>query len=224
MRTIAIGDIHGCLAALQGLLDEIAPTAGDTIVTLGDYIDRGPDSRGVIAHLMTLAEVCHLVPILGNHDEMLLQLVDGRKELFDSWIAYGGATTLGSYDVRTPEEIPDDHLAFLRQCAAWHETAEHLFFHAGYDPDVPLERLPAEVLRWRSLRDGVPGPHPSGKRAILGHTSQRSGEILDLGYLVCIDTRCYGGQWLTAMEAETGRIWQVDPRGHRRNGQMPSLP
>ncbi len=62
----------------------------------------------------------------------------------------------------------------------------------------------------------IPGPHESGKRAIVGHTSQKSGEILDLDHIVCIDTYCYGGRWLTALEVETGRLWQVDPHGHPR--------
>ena len=69
-RLIAIGDIHGCLAALLSILDAIKPTGEDTIVTLGDYIDRGPDSRGVIDCLIQIAIFdCHLVPLLGNHDE-----------------------------------------------------------------------------------------------------------------------------------------------------------
>lgn len=216
MRTIAIGDIHGCVAALAGLLDWIAPSRDDTIVTLGDYIDRGPDSRGAIERLLLLAGQCHLVPILGNHDELLLDIVAGRQESLGFWLSFGGDATLASYGVSTAQEIPENHLAFLRGCLPWYETADHLFFHAGYDPRLPLDRQPGDVLRWRSLRDDAPGPHPSGKRAVVGHTSQRSGEILDLGHLVCIDTRCYGDLWLTALDVHSGQVWQVGPRGDRR--------
>jgi serine/threonine protein phosphatase 1 len=71
--------------------------------------------------------------------------------------------------------------------------------------------------RWLSLRDWVPPPHVSGKTAIVGHTAQRSGEILDLGYLKCIDTWCYGGGWLTALEVNTGQVWQADAQGNLRS-------
>jgi len=71
-RTIAIGDIHGCPDALAAVLDAVAPVREDTVVTLGDYIDRGPDSRGVLVQLLALAGRCRLVPLLGNHEEALL--------------------------------------------------------------------------------------------------------------------------------------------------------
>jgi serine/threonine protein phosphatase 1 len=71
-------------------------------------------------------------------------------------------------------------------------------------------------LRWESLRDGIPDSHVSGKRAIVGHSSQKSGEVLDVGHLVCIDTYCYGGGWLTAMDVVTEELWQVDRHGEFR--------
>src|SRR4029453_4765190 len=71
-RTIAIGDIHGCAAALGALVAAIEPTADDTLVALGDYVDRGPNSRGVLDELLALAKRCRLVPLLGNHEIMLL--------------------------------------------------------------------------------------------------------------------------------------------------------
>ena len=76
-RTIAIGDIHGCSAALDALLKTIRPRPEDRIVTLGDYINRGPDSRGVIERLIELKDRCRLVPLLGNHDQMLLEARSG---------------------------------------------------------------------------------------------------------------------------------------------------
>ena len=76
--TIAIGDIHGCSAALDALLDAIRPRPEDTIVTLGDYINRGPDSRGVLDRLIDLGRRCRLVPLLGNHDQMLLEARSGQ--------------------------------------------------------------------------------------------------------------------------------------------------
>ena len=76
---------------------------------------------------------------------------------------------------------------------------------------------PTETLLWESLKVRQPGPHCSGKTAIVGHTSQKSGEILDLGHLKCIDTRCYGEGWLTAMDVESGQVWQADKNGRLRD-------
>ncbi len=114
-RTIAIGDIHGCLAALETLLSAVDLKADDTIVTLGDYIDRGPDSRGSLERLLRLQGQCRLVPLLGNHDEMLLNLYDGQSQLYVDWLLFGGNTTLESYATLRPEDIPPAHINF---CAA----------------------------------------------------------------------------------------------------------
>ena len=93
-RTIAISDIHGCLAALDTLLAAIEPQPADTLVLLGDYIDRGPHSRGVIERLLALQQKCHLVPLLGNHDEMMLDIYDGQTDLYIDWLMFGCAPPL----------------------------------------------------------------------------------------------------------------------------------
>ncbi len=109
-RTIAIGDIHGCSAALDALLEAIRPRPEDCIVTLGDYINRGPDSRGVIERLMGLQGYCHLVPLLGNHEEMLFEALAGGYPL-DYFLGVGGDATLDSYGTdRDLSFIPDDHI------------------------------------------------------------------------------------------------------------------
>jgi len=212
-RTIAIGDIHGHLAALETILETVDPRADDTLVLLGDYVDRGPDVRGVIDRLIALTNRCRLVPILGNHDEMLLEILAGRREWFGDWLGFGGSTTLASYNCVVPEQIPDEHITFLQNCAQYHETDGHFFVHASYVPDLPLDEQPGNVLRWESLRAHQPGPHYSGKVAICGHTAQDGGRILDLGHLKCIDTCCYGDGCLTAMDVETGQVWQADKGG-----------
>jgi serine/threonine protein phosphatase 1 len=215
-RTIAIGDIHGCLAALEAVLAAVRPRAEDTVVTLGDYIDRGPDSRGVIERLLRLGRECRLVPLLGNHDEMLLKLYDGQSELYVDWLLFGGNATLESYGSMRPEDIPPEHIDFLRGCRLFYEMQGHFFVHGNYMVDLPFEAQPVETLLWDSLKARQPGPHCSGKAAIVGHASQRSGEILDLGYVKCIDTWCYGEGWLTALDVYGGQVWQVDKRGQRR--------
>ncbi len=214
-RTIAIGDIHGYSAALDALLDAIRPCPEDTIVTLGDYINRGPDSRGVIERLMDLPRRCRLVPILGNHDQILLEARSGLRLM--ALIGMGGIATLNSYgpgrDIRL---IPQAHFQFLEGCRDFYETDTHIFVHANYFPDIPMEEQPVMMLRWESISDMPPRPHVSGKTVIAGHTSQRSGEILDLGYVKCIDTDCYGGGSLTALDVQTGKSWQADRQGNMR--------
>jgi serine/threonine protein phosphatase 1 len=225
-RIIAIGDVHGCLAALEAILDRVDLAADDTLVTLGDYVDRGPDSKGVIDALLAVAKKCRLIPILGNHEEMLLGVVDGKISPAD-WLRAGGLATLESYgppagsaDPAEPEPdmtaIPQAHIDFFRSCRDYHETDTHLLLHANYDPALPLAQQEPATIRWRSLRASVPGPHCSGKTAIVGHTPTRSGEIFDVGYLKGIDTYCYGGGWLTALDLASGEIWQADRDGALR--------
>jgi serine/threonine protein phosphatase 1 len=222
-RTIAVGDIHGCLAAVRALLEAIGPRANDTIITLGDYVDRGPDSRGVLDELIALRSRCRLIPLLGNHDEMFLEICSGQTELFDEWLPFGGNATVASYGGRVPEGVPDEHLEFLRACPSYHESQRHLFVHASYVAHLPLAEQPVEVLHWESLKFRQPGPHCSGKTAIVGHTAQKDGEILDLGYLKCIDTCCYGEGWLTVLDVDSGRLWQADRHGRMRRPEGPEI-
>jgi serine/threonine protein phosphatase 1 len=220
-RTIAIGDIHGCSLALEALLAAIGPRPEDVIVTLGDYINRGPDSRGVLDRLIALEGRCTLIPILGNHDQTLLGALNGERRGLSNLLDMGGRATLASYGAGRITEadlarIPPEHVAFLRSCRDFHETETHIFAHAQYDPNLPMDEQSSLWLRWESLRDGIPDPHDSGKRVIVGHSSQKSGEILDLGHVVCIDTFCYGGGWLTALDVRTDEVWQANRDGELR--------
>jgi serine/threonine protein phosphatase 1 len=216
-RLIAIGDIHGCLAALLRLLDAIKPTGDDTIVTLGDYIDRGPDCRGVIDCLIRMQSNCRLVPLLGNHDVLLIDIRNGQSSLYNDWLLFGGKATLMSYGTLRPEEIPADHIEFLENCMLYYDTEKHIFLHGTYDPALPMERQSLQTLLWDKIRPTPPTPHCSGKTVIVGHTAQRTGQILDLGYLKCIDTCCYGDGYLTALDINTGQIWQADKTGRMRD-------
>jgi len=214
-RIIAIGDIHGYWKALTALLEAADPRPSDLLIPLGDYVDRGPNSPQVIEEMIRLRDRCRLVPILGNHDEMLLEIYHGAPGIED-WLSFGGRETLAAYDSLNPEAIPAEHVAFLENCVPYYETERHLFVHASYVADLPLEQQPPDVLRWQSLHYVQPGPHCSGKIAICGHTADKDGLILDLGYLKCIDTCCYCGNWLTALEVTTAEIWQATPEGKLR--------
>ena len=214
-RTIAIGDIHGYTAPLEAILTLVAPAADDTVVLMGDYVDRGPDSRGAIERIIELSRHCRTVPLLGNHDHLFAEVCQGRGDLRPDWLGYGGSQTVASYG-RVPEDVPWTHLDFLAACPRYYETDSHFFVHANYDAKEPILAQPAALLLWQSLRDRLPGPHISGKTAIVGHTAQKNGEIFDLGYLKCIDTFLYGGGWLTAIDVENGQVWQVDQTGRAR--------
>ena len=211
-RTIAIGDIHGHSAALAGLLQQLALASDDTLVLLGDYVDRGPDSKGVIELILGLRDRCRLVPLMGNHEEMMLQARTDRRARW-MWLDNGGDQALLSYgDEGNPRSIPESHYEFLNSLARLHETETHFFVHANYSPNFKLSEQPSMTALWLPL-DDPPGPHYSGKTAVVGHTPQPSGRVLDLGHLVCIDTGCGFGGLLTAYEPSSGRIWQVDERG-----------
>ena len=222
MRVFAIGDIHGCCEALKTLTDALQLTSEDVLVTLGDYVDRGPDSNGAIAHLIALQPQVTLVPLRGNHEIMMKQaLLDRDGVLF--WLRFGGDATLASYEAESPEDIPVEHLVFLDSTLPYFETENHLFVHANLLPDVPLDKQPDEVLYWQHLSKywfRKPPRHMSGKTMICGHTSQPSGKILNLGNIICIDTFAHGGQWLTCLEPETGTYWQSNESGDLRTGKL----
>ncbi len=213
-RLIAIGDIHGCSQAIETLIEAIAPTEQDTIVTLGDLIDRGPDSRNVVEQLMALQSRCRLIPLLGNHELMLISVLDGLAPSHQ-WQMAGGMQTIASYG-GSVSQIPDSHLDFIRGFLPYHETDEFLFIHANYLADLDLEEQPEYTAFWEHLTNVMPPPHRSGKIAVVGHTPQTTGEILDTGHLICVDTCCFAGGWLTALDVQTRQTWQADVSGDLR--------
>lgn len=222
-RLIAIGDIHGCADAFAAVLGLIEPAADDTLVVLGDVVDRGPASRRVVELMLDADDRCNLVPLLGNHEEMLLAAVD-RPSTAISWLSCGGSDTLASYGVSSAQQLPREHLLYVRTWKDYYQTDSHFFAHGSYSPRVPLDEQEWGYERWQSLRDYIPEPHESGKTAIVGHTSQKNGEVLDVGHLVCIDTYCCGGKWLTALDVTNGLIWQVDAAGQPRAGRLSPVP
>jgi len=215
-RLFAIGDVHGCSTALRALLGAIDPRPDDTIVTLGDYIDWGPDSRGVIETLIDLSGKRHLIPLLGNHEEMLLGAQESGSEL-RYWLQFGGEDTLNSYEYDGGADmVPREHLKFLRGCRDYYETPTHIFVHANYDSRLPMDRIGGTKLRWEHLDIDHQRPHFSGKTVVVGHTPQTSGEVLNLGFLIGVDTDCSRGGWLTAFEVGEGVAHQANQLGQLR--------
>lgn len=216
MRTIAIGDIHGCDVALDALLAAIEPCQLDLIIILGDVIDRGPGSRQVMERLDQLGQQCELIMINGNHEMMLLSAMK-RQSSFEKWMFNGGDAALDSYGGQL-DCIPHQHIERIMDGLRFYETETHVFVHAGYEAGKPLGQQSDSVLQWRRLsQSNLPGPHCSGKTVICGHSPQSTGHILDLGYIKMIDTFCYGGKWLTALDVQTGELWQASQSGHFRS-------
>lgn len=216
MRILAIGDIHGYRVALDALLEAVAPTADDWIITVGDYVDRGPDSRGVLDRMLELQKTGRHVALRGNHEEMMMISRD-EPGLLPMWIMNGGQDTLASYGspgkMGTLDDVPRSHWNFLDHvCIDWFETERHFFVHADAVPHIALSAQPPQVVRWQKLQPHP--PHFSGKQMICGHTVQPSGKPWNLEHMICIDTGIYlpNGK-LTCLDVETGDYWQSDAAG-----------
>lgn len=180
MRLIGIGDVHGCAATLDALLDRLAPRPEDHLVFVGDYVDRGPDSRGVIERLLRLeaqswdAGHPRCTFLRGNHDQMMLDFVDGTGD-FDLWRVNGGLDTLESYARHggTPD-IPHEHVAFLRRTHLMLDTPGFAFVHAGLDPTLSVAenatRADAHVMLWSREHFDAPSLEAWEKPVVCGHT------------------------------------------------------
>ncbi|MFT4551363.1 MAG: serine/threonine protein phosphatase 1 [Pseudoalteromonas tetraodonis] len=213
MRTLAIGDIHGCRGSLESLAEFAEFSADDTIVTLGDYVDRGPDSKGVIDFLNELDKRCHLVRLKGNHEIMMVEARDSR-EVLTSWLGVGGDETLDSYGASLLKGVPQSHWDFIESGRAFYENDSHFFVHANAYSDVPLKQQPDSMLYWEFF--GFPEPHESGKIMVCGHSSQKNGLPKNIGHAICIDTNACRGGWLTCLDTESGIYWQTNEAGERR--------
>ena len=212
-RHLAIGDIHGCVTALKTLVDYVGLRDDDTLVTLGDYVDRGPDARAVVDCIIDLARQHDLVPLRGNHEIMMLDARE-KQSWLRPWLGYGGEATLQSYG-GSFANVPDDHFEFLEnRLVPYHECDTHFFVHANAEPHIALEGQSDAALYWRKF--GNPDRHCSGKIMVCGHTPQESGLPLNNGHAVCIDTQAYGGGWLSCLDVESGTVWQANEAGETR--------
>ncbi len=216
-RILAIGDIHGCNTALDTMLGQIQVQPGDTVVLLGDVVDRGPGSRQVIERLLELQQECQLHFVMGNHEQMMLEALELPGKM-DNWLRYGGEELLTSYG-GSPDQIPEIHLDFLRSAVDYFETATEVFVHASLEPDIPLDEQNALWLRWTRYT-GQEQPLATGQRVICGHTSQQSGLPAQSRGWACIDTYVYGDGWLTCLDLLTDEFYQADETGRFRVGQL----
>ena len=228
-RAYAIGDIHGCLGLLENLLARIEreidanPRPKTSIVFLGDVVDRGPESAGVIERLRTYSNPhasAHF--IMGNHEEVMLRVIDGETDLLQSWLRFGGADTLKSYGVEQPREllkmegeevtailksaIPETHRNFVRTFADSISFGDYVFVHAGIRPGIDLSEQSHSDLRW--IRDPfLDDPTDHGFVVIHGHTITNHVDVAP--NRIGIDTGAFCTGVLTAIGIEGPRRWLI---------------
>lgn len=215
----AVGDVHGCLAQLQALeqliVDDAAGIEGEKwIVMLGDYVDRGPASAGVIDHLLArppagFQRFC----LAGNHEAMMLDFLMSPHQ--DApWLSFGGTETLGSYgiDIKAlnwadsrsvaaalDSVMPAEHIDFIRKSPLYLSLPGLVLVHAGLRPDVPLDDQIEQDLLWirAPFLDAV---FPDGLRIIHGHTP--GPEPVVTPSRICVDTGAYATGRLTAVNVQ----------------------
>jgi serine/threonine protein phosphatase 1 len=225
-RIYAVGDIHGCAGHLDRLLAEIRAEEKrggpkSQLIFLGDYVDRGLESRGVIDRLIAIgAERVGTVFLKGNHEAALLDFLQHPVENAD-WLEWGGAETVESYGVSSggeivdiaralAEKIPGSHLQFFNALELWRRFGDYLFVHAGLRPGKPVEQQEERDLLW--IRGDFHRTPPELRpKQVVVHGHQPLDKPLDAGWRIDVDTgACFNGR-LTAvvLEGDTRRFLQV---------------
>ena len=227
-RAYAIGDIHGRLDLLNLLLERIEediaarPRARIFIIFLGDYIDRGADSAGVVERLRTYQpRDVTTIFLSGNHEEVLLKILAGERGIFPSWLKFGGAECAASYGMdvaalrRLDEaaaiallqaKVPRAHREFLENCADTFRFGDYLFVHAGIRPGVGIDEQDRSDLRW--IRDPfLSDGKDHGFVVVHGHTIVERVE--ERTNRIAIDTGAYRTGLLTCLAVEEGERWYL---------------
>ncbi|MBF0196741.1 MAG: metallophosphoesterase [Planctomycetes bacterium] len=211
-----ISDIHGCLQEFNELLAKLPIKTNSQFVFLGDYIDRGPHSAGVIDRILKLKESYEVVALAGNHEQMLMHFLEDKSTPeAASFVINGGGATLASYsDSLGDYQMPEEHMDFLKSLKLCHEMDDDFFVHAGV-PDVPLTKLHKKKYESEMLWIRKPFFYSSynwGKRIFHGHTPVKECTIGEKR--VNVDTGCVYGNKLTALmlpEMETFCVEKTEP-------------
>jgi serine/threonine protein phosphatase 1 len=176
--TYAIGDIHGALGKLQSLIvrcERHAAGRAMRLVFVGDYIDRGPQSAGVVRYLIDLQSrsLETVIPLLGNHEATVLGIIDGTTAP-KHWLLQGGTATLQSYGIAQARDLPREHVDWMRSLRSSYDDGRRFFVHAGIDPKRPLDAQDEFDLIW--IREPFLSDHRDHGRLIVhGHTPVRAG-------------------------------------------------
>lgn len=180
MRQFIIGDIHGCHKTFQALLDKIGFSIFDELYLLGDYIDRGPDSKGVLDTILDLKNSGYSLTCLkGNHEQMMLNAfhASSEKETF-TWLSNGGNETLLSMGIKNPKDIPPQYIDFCESLLYYKEVGNLILVHAGLNFTQANPLTVSDDMLW--LRDWYETVSYQwlGKRYIVhGHTSLSQSRV-----------------------------------------------
>ncbi len=228
MRSFVIGDIHGCLEELACMLTSLPLECSDRLVFLGDYIDRGPDSRGVVSYLIEHernGKQEHIF-LKGNHEDMFLSYLGLAGGHGDMFLFNGGGATLASYGF-SPQDtgsadilsrVPGEHVRFFQSLKTYYVLEPYLCVHAGIHPWKPLSQQLEEELLW--IRDEfILNPHPLPYTVLFGHTP-RPEVLFHLPYKIGLDTGLVYGNYLTCLEVEEKVLYQIK-RGGRKVTRRP---
>ena len=224
-RIYAIGDIHGCARQLANLHDRIAgdladrPVASALLLHIGDYVDRGADTAGVIAQLVDGCPIpgMEMVNLMGNHESTMLDALSGERAAGTDWLFAGGKAALQSYgiDPEGPRDrwatlIPQAHQAFLRGLALMHREGGYAFIHAGVRPGIALENQARDDLL-RSRQPFLYSEADFGAVVVHGHTPVKAPVIRH--NRIAIDTGAVFGGPLTCLvlEADMLGFLSTDP-------------
>jgi serine/threonine protein phosphatase 1 len=229
-RLYVVGDIHGCARELDVLLSALPLTRDDTLAFIGDYIDRGPDSRVVVDQMLALRrrDDVRTVFLEGNHESMCSAYLGRPGQWGEAWRGNGGSATLRSYGIpadvpgaRAAEEFPPGHVEFFARLVKSFVAGRFLLVHAGIRPNRSLEEQDPEDLLW--IREEFIGSrHALPHTVVFGHTPQRR-VLVDLPYKIGIDTGCVYGGRLTAVELAEGVLHQVGYGEHHvRQSPLPA--
>lgn len=212
-KIFIVGDIHGCLQMLNRLLDLIPWRPGrDRLVFVGDCIDRGPHSRGVVDCILGLMRMDPQVTcILGNHEAMLLDYLAGIDP--ELYLANRGGTTLREYQFHQTDGrgavIPPDHMAFYRSLKPVFELEDYYVVHAGFRPGIEFERQSVEDMVW--IREPfISSDCDFGKKVIFGHSPFPRPFLME--NKIGIDTGAVYGNRLTCIELPEERFYFVNAR------------
>lgn len=212
-KIFAIGDIHGCFDKLQRLILEIkADPVNDTLVFIGDYIDRVDGGRDVVDYILKLKKTFqNVICLRGNHESMLLRFLDGVED--DIYLANGGFATLKAYGISRSDapkvrkkKIPPDHLKFFKTLLPYYETDQFIFVHAGLIPGRELNEQSLYDMQW-IRQTFIDSDDDFGKRVVFGHT--HFSEPLVEDNKIGIDTGAVYGGSLTCVELPALKFYQV---------------
>jgi len=210
-KTFVIGDIHGCLAMLDRLMDKIAWRPDkDRLIFLGDYIDRGENPKGVVDYILALKRCSSKVEcLMGNHESMFLDYLSGKNG--DFFLMNGGGSTLQSYESDKSSEldslIPPDHMAFYKSLKPYIELQDYYIVHAGFHPGIEISKQKQKDMLW--IRSPfIYSDYDFGKKVIFGHTPFIKPLVME--NKIGIDTGAVHGRSLTCLEIPAMRFHSVE--------------